>query len=63
MKPGDSAERESERKMNAKRARETRRSTQGVTMEQIQDARQFLQQKPTSVSLISGKVFFITSTQ
>lgn len=62
MPPVRDEESETQRKAHAKRVRETRRSTQGVTLDEIKSAEQLVKKKqqqtndvtpPTSLSQVS----------
>lgn len=50
MPPVRDEESETQRKAHAKRVRETRRSTQGVTLEEIKSAEQFVKKKNTGLN-------------
>lgn len=56
MPPTRDEESETQRKAHAKRVRETRRSTQGVTLDEIKSAEQLVKMKNANNNTTNGNV-------
>lgn len=56
MPPTRDEESETQRKAHAKRVRETRRSTQGVTLDEIKSAEQLVKMKNANNNSTNGNV-------
>ena len=57
MPPVRDEESETQRKAHAKRVRETRRSTQGVTLEDLKSAEQLVKRKQQQVQTVPIKIY------
>ena len=63
MPPVRDEESETQRKAHAKRVRETRRSTQGVTLEDLKSAEQLVKRKQQQVQTVPIKIYvFVRSS-
>lgn len=61
MPPVRDEESETQRKAHAKRVRETRRSTQGVTLEEIKSAEQLVKKKNQQANNNNDQVIYLIS--
>ena len=59
MPPVRDEESETQRKAHAKRVRETRRSTQGVTLEEVKSAEQLAKKKHAETVIIATLLFLL----